>query len=303
MSEISIIILNYNGFDETDKLAHSIGQWNTDLLDFSVIIVDNCSVDESYAKIKEKYSKLLHFDVIRSNRNGGYSYGNNYGIKYAIQKYHPTYIAIANPDVEIEQEVVINLLDTFKVNSKIAMCAPVMKTLDGAYNIYSQKLPGFIDDLKACSVRARFRSVIEEDYCTIDENKTCIPTELLPGSFFVIRTDCLLQIGMLDENVFLYCEERILGKRLKNAGYIAILRKDLFFTHAHAISTSKSMDIISRWKQVLKSRMYYQKTYERINWFQRIVLACAMCFYILELRVLIAVRLNKPKGSKRKVSI
>lgn len=287
MSLISFIILNYNGYEETRKLVDSIAYWDKSKLDFSVIIVDNCSTDNSFNKLQQSYSENSFVDVISSKKNGGYSYGNNYGVKFAIEKYNPKYIAISNPDVEIEQDMICNLLDTFDVDCSIGMCAPVMRAINGNYNIYSQKLPTYHDDLKACSLHYQSETIIKEGYKTLDSEGNMIITEMLPGSFFVIRTDCFSQVGMLDEHVFLYCEERIIGKKLKDAGFIAITRADLFFIHAHAITIRKAISTINSWKIILQSRLYYQKEYEKVSKVKLIVLKAAMTKYLAELRILL----------------
>lgn len=288
MSEISFIILNYNGFAETAKLVQSMMTWDTSKLDFHIVIVDNCSSDDSFERLKNSFNQIEYIDVIQSERNGGYSYGNNYGAKYAIKNYNCRYIAISNPDVEIEQDMVIKLIETFQVDDRIAMCAPIMKALDGSYNIYSQDLPTYEDDLHACSLKNKPKTV-KNEYDTLN-NENYIITEMIPGSFFVIRADCFSQIGMFDENVFLYCEERILGKRLKTAGYLCTKRADLFYVHAHAVTTSRAISEIKRWKILLNSRLYYQKTYEHVKGGRLILLKAAMEFFLIELRVLFRVK-------------
>ena len=295
MSLISFIILNYNGYKETSKLVDAINLWDRAKTDFSVIVVDNCSKDNSFDNLKKRYSGSNFIDVISSEKNGGYSYGNNYGAKYAIKKYKPKFIAISNPDVEIEQDMICKLLDTFETDSRIGMCAPVMKSIDGSYNVYSQRLPTYQDDLNACSLRDQSKCIIRKGYKTLDPEGNFIVTEVLPGSFFVIRTDCFSQVGMFDEHIFLYCEERIIGKKLKEAGFIAITRADLFYVHAHAVSTRKSINTLNRWRHLLKSRLYYQKNYEHINFLQSLILNGAMQIFLLKLNVLLIRKSIKDK--------
>lgn len=286
MPKISIIILNYNGFEETYKLAKSISLWDYEKLDYHVVIVDNCSTDNSFQQLNNCFMKYSRFDVIKSEKNGGYSYGNNFGAKFAIDMYHPDYIIISNPDVEIEESMVVQLIKTFSIDKKIGMCAPVMKSLDGSYSVYSQKTPGYSDDLRACYIFNKPKSLIKKGYSYLGAHSNCIVTEMLPGSFFAIRTDCFIEVGLFDENVFLYCEERIIGWRMKNAGYLAVLRSDLSYIHAHAVTTSKAMDIMKKWKILLSSRLYYQKEYEKTDAFRLYVLKIAMKGFLIQLQLL-----------------
>lgn len=291
---VCFIILNYNGFGETKQLVDSIRVWNRELLDFHVIVVDNCSPDGSYEKLRTEFAHSDVVDVICSEKNGGYSYGNNFGARYAMEKYNPQYIAISNPDVEIGQDTVIKLLDTFSIDTRIAMCAPVMKSVDGSFSIHAIKLPTYSDDLRACVLNRSAKNLIKEKYQTLESDRTMIVTEMLPGSFFVIRSDCFEQVGMFDEEVFLYCEERILGKRIKDAGFLAVTRADLFFIHAHAVTIRRNTSIVKSWKILLKSRYYYEKCYQKCNIFQLAVLKIAMNAFLWQIwAVLMIERLKK----------
>lgn len=292
MFDISFVILNYNGHLETEKLVRSISTWDASKLNYNVIIVDNCSSDDSYDLLTKAFIGNNRIDVIKSERNGGYSYGNNYGSEYAMRKYQPTYIAIANPDIEIDQDTVIKLLETFSVNDRIAMCAPIMKSRDGSYSIYAQDLPSYRDDLSACSIRNRSKT-IQEQYKTIEGYENCILTEMIPGSFFVVRADYFSEVGMFDDHVFLYCEERIIGKRLKDTGYLSVKRADLFYVHVHAVTTSRTISEIKRWKILLSSRLYYQKAYENVKGIRLLLLKAAMKQYLLELKVLFSIKDHK----------
>ena len=74
--KVAIIILNYNDSENTIRYVNEIS--NYDILN-KIVIVDNHSNKEN------EYEKLLKLasdkvDVIRSDKNGGYSYGNNYGL-------------------------------------------------------------------------------------------------------------------------------------------------------------------------------------------------------------------------------
>lgn len=289
---ICFIVLNYNGFVETDKLLQSFRKWDLDKFPFRVIVVDNASTDDSFSRLKKIYSNTEYIDVINSQYNGGYSYGNNYGARYAINKYRPGYLAIVNPDVEFDQETVSELLKTFLVNNRIALCAPVMKSTGGKYSIYAQKLPRYVDDLYACAIRNKPKSIIKEGYSTLDKNGTYILTDMLPGSFFLVRTDYFSKVGMFDEHVFLYCEERILGKKIKDAGLKAILRADLFYVHAHSVTISRTYSILDRWKQIFQSRLYYQKEYLKVDMIRLMLLKIAMKWYLIKLKILVVGKRN-----------
>lgn len=79
------------------------------------MVVDNFSTDNSVQLLSDIISEKV--EVIVSNKNGGYGAGNNYGIKYLIDKYNSDYILLSNPDVIVEDET-INKLEEFLRNNQ-----------------------------------------------------------------------------------------------------------------------------------------------------------------------------------------
>ena len=79
---VGIILVNYNGYKETEECIESIKESNAN--DYQIIVVDNCSTDDSRQKLRTYESDPI-VKVLYSDKNGGFSYGNNIGIKYAAQ--------------------------------------------------------------------------------------------------------------------------------------------------------------------------------------------------------------------------
>lgn len=283
--QTAFIILNYNDYNTTMSLVDSLCGWKLEKNQIQVVVVDNYSTDGSYDKLFNRYADNENVDIIQSEKNGGYSYGNNFGAKFAIKKYQIECLAIANPDIRVEEGMFLELLKTFEKNETIAMAAPVMKNLNGDYQIQSLDLPEYVDDLKFCFGIKKSRLVKERDFEYLDNDETMIVTKMLPGSFFVIKAACFEQMGMFDENTFLFCEERILGKKIHEKGWKVVLRSDLFFVHAHSVTIKKHYDLINTWKILMSSRVYYEKKYNRINFIQSMILSCSVIFYLCMLKL------------------
>lgn len=285
MVNISFIVLNYNDAKTTISLVDNLIEWKKHPIDIHIIVVDNKSSDDSYSLLTKRYDSDEIVDVICSEKNGGYSYGNNFGVKFAIEHYNCSYIAIANPDIIVDYETIVNLIGTFSEDDNICMVAPVMKDADGNYSIHSQSLPSYQDDLAACFNSSKSKTINENNLTYINNNQAMVVTEMIPGSFFIVRADYFKAVDMFDENVFLFCEERIIGRKMKNCGYKSVIRSDLFFVHTHSVSIKKVYDTIKTWKILMESRYYYQKTYNRINFYKLLVLKISMVMFITCLEI------------------
>ena len=95
---IAVVILNYNDKKNTIRLAKDLDSYETIN---KIIVVDNCSPNNDWEELKELNNNKI--DVIKSDKNGGYSYGNNIGLNYLESKYGLfDYIIISNTDIEIK---------------------------------------------------------------------------------------------------------------------------------------------------------------------------------------------------------
>ena len=116
MKNIGVIILNQNDSDTTRKLCETIQGY--DSIDH-IVIVGNLSPDGSFWQLKSLAGDKV--DVIQSDKNGGYSYGNNYGAFYLIDKYMVDILVIANPDVEFTEAFLIRIVqDMINWNAQAA---------------------------------------------------------------------------------------------------------------------------------------------------------------------------------------
>ncbi|MCR5507645.1 MAG: glycosyltransferase family 2 protein [Lachnospiraceae bacterium] len=262
-----MMILNYNDMKVTEKLARSV-------IDYEcpdrVIIVDNCSPDGSYDRLRDAFKKS-EADVIKTSENGGYAKGNNFGIRYAIEHYDPEYIFVANPDIAVSEKTLANMLKMMDKEPDYAVMAPLVRQ---GYNVW--KLPGFagmIESLFLVWFNLDKRRIKKK---LIASGRPLADAGVVEGSFFVIRTEDYLKAGGFDERTFLYAEEIILAKRLKDAGKKVGVLPDERYDHMHSASIKKeyASSKCRAFPNFYKSFRIYNKYYLHTNAVQD------MIFYI-----------------------
>ena len=136
---IVAIILNYNDAYTTQKLVNVIKNYET--LDH-IIIVDNCSSDNSYEQLQNLSNDKI--DVIQTDANRGYACGNNYGAFYAIRKYSPKHLLICNPDVFFTEEIPTHLCKALSTNASYALASCKVST-----GINTWKRPNFMGVIRS----------------------------------------------------------------------------------------------------------------------------------------------------------
>lgn len=279
-----LIVLNYNDYETTSKFINKVKNYNS--ID-KIIIVDNNSSDNSYEKLVDFRSNNIH--VIKSDKNGGYSYGNNIGIKYAIENFNPEFVIISNPDVVFEDEVIIKMMDVYSKFNNIGIVAPRM--IDKSNQASCWKLPKYhIDLLLASTVISR---IIGNPYKYKEKelSSEINYVDVLAGSFFMIKSDVIKEIEYMDEDVFLYCEEAIMSYKLLNKNYKNILLTTDEFVHEHSVSINKSIQSRVRQHEILyRSKLIYYKKYEKISRIKELIMVLIFKIGLIEKKILFYIK-------------
>ncbi len=259
-----LIVLNYNDAESCISLIKQIQDYQS--LE-KIIVVDNQSTDNSYAELTKLQNAKI--DVICTSRNGGYSYGNNYGCRWAIKEYAPEYLIICNPDIHFEENVLTELISIMderkKENISCISCHMNCKsnpTLKSAW-----KIPNYFDcilnNLTILRKLIGDKTKYSDSYLTQSQP---IEVDVLPGSFFIMNSLAFESVNGFDENVFLYNEENILSKKLKDKGWKNLYVSTQSYQHFHSMSIDKSYSSMAKKLDLAyESRRYYCQKYLKIG--------------------------------------
>ncbi len=270
---IDVLVLNYNDYETTIKYVEIIKNYS--IIDH-ILIVDNHSTDNSVCEI----SKIINDKIllIKTTKNGGYGYGNNIGVNYLRNNYNSKYIAISNPDVVYTEKCLKSCLSFLIENySKgYAVVAPRMKNINGnnenntAWNIPST--------LNYCLFSVPvIGKIFKLKYYDFSKNSNYLEVDCVAGSLLIIDSDKFVNAGMYDENIFLYCEETVLGIKMKTAGYKSAILINEFFIHEHSVSINKNIKRKQEQNLLMwKSRLYVLNVYYRINPFMKLLAQISM---------------------------
>lgn len=284
------IILNYNDWETTMKSVHIHAQSN--VFD-KIVVVDNCSSDDSYERLMK--IKNNDIDVIRTTKNSGYGYGNNFGANFAIKKYKPKYLVVINPDVVVDKESIDNCINILNNNNEIGLIAPIMKNGNGeiSQSFAWRRLTFYQEIISIFFVFKKiFKSYRDNIYYKFYELVGDFNiVDVVPGSLMIFRKEAFAKAGMYDENVFLFVEERIICNRLNKFGYRVAINNNYFFTHFHSTTIKKSLTEYNRFKILLESKKYFINNYSNFTRVKKILFL--FCFPIAKLeRILFVIPLK-----------
>lgn len=272
---ITLITLNYKDYEGCKnicKQALSIPLIN------QILIVDNYSNDGSYEKLCQIKNDKIH--IIQSGKNGGYSFGYNCGFKWAHQ-HHADIVFLCNTDVLFNSELIQACIQHLNEHPSCAAVSGRMYNTNHEEQKSYWDFPNYWDDLKYCFYTYRKKKSRPKNvFKTYTANH--IDVEALAGSFSCYRLNALIEVGMYDENVFLYNEENILGYRLRKSGYTLARLNNVFYIHAHRRRINRSLNI-RYWIKVYSSSFYLHSNYSQISAWKKILLMLCIYYHALEI--------------------
>lgn len=278
---IGVVILNYCSYDDTIRLVTDL-QKQTGDIQLQIVIVDNCSPNESYSVLSEKFANTNNVVVLKTDRNGGYAYGNNVGLKY-LEKDCPQFVTIMNNDIIFDNHVLASLVSVYKEIPDVGIISPIQFTtklnLAEGTSLY---LPSFLQDFLG---NLFFYRVLIKNKVKIDLNRDSSITkvDVIIGSFMFTSFELFKRIGYFFPGTFLYGEERFVAMKIKNAGKKNYLVNSLKYVHEHSKTINKYINDFSKRKYLHQSKLKYTSMYRDYAKIKCLALNFTFYFGIVEL--------------------
>lgn len=259
MKDLSIIIVSYNTKKLLLECIDSIKK-HTKSIDFEIIVVDNASSDGS----PEAVGKIKGVTLYKNSKNLGFAKANNQGIKKAQGKY----VLLLNSDTLLSdnslKEIVLFLEDNRKAG--IATCA--LKNKDGSLQgtggyfptllgVFSwmtiQDIPGVDNFIKPFHpMRAKSFAKGASFYQKVRQ------LDWVTGAFFLVRKEVFDQVGLFDENYFMYVEEVDFCFRAKAKGWQVWYLPRCNILHYGGASGTQELSVIAEYEGI---KRFYKKFY------------------------------------------
>lgn len=243
MKRLSIIILTYNSEKDIYDCVASIQKYSdVALAELELIVVDNNSrdVDIMFARLREQYGDDII--LIKNTHNGGYGQGNNVGIRQATAPV----LLIMNPDVRLIEPIFKTALDAFdkapdlSVYGMKQMLSPVLPSLNSFSCTYMMN--GYIYTLLTGLCTRHDWYLSRYMYFS--------------GACFYIRKTVFEEIGLFDEDVFMYGEEDDIHYRIMQRKR-CLMQYNPKLHYIHLVADRKP-DILYE-KKLLKAALFHAR--------------------------------------------
>ncbi|MCL2687693.1 MAG: glycosyltransferase family 2 protein [Methanobrevibacter sp.] len=237
--DLSIIIVNYKTYELTKNAIKSV--LKTVKSSYEVFVVDNDSQDLSYEKLESRFKNEIadgKIKLIANKSNQGFAIANN----MAIKESKGDYILLLNSDTIVKEGSIDSSLDYIKEHDDVGAIGSKIFLPNGDLDKAARrsfpnpknsfyKLFGFSKIHK----KSKFN---DYNLDNLDENAV-YEVDSLTGAFMLVRKETISQIGLLDEDYFMYGEDIDWCYRIKKAGWKIIYYGKAEIIHYKGSSSKK----------------------------------------------------------------
>ena len=247
---VYIVLINYNGFDDTIDCVESIR--GNKYKNYKIVIVDNHSTDDSQEKLKDTYSASSDVILILSDANLGFSGGNNLGIKRAIED-KADYVMLLNNDTIIDERCIERLVSKSKQHEDSAFITGKI-----LYYYEPKKIWFAGGEYEAHKGSGRHFGVGEIDRGQFNEEKEL---SFVCGCLVLMSRKCVESVGLMPEEYFLYGEDTAYSLEVTRKGLKIFYEPEAVIYHKVSASTSKISNLTGYY--VIRNRLYIIKKYNQ----------------------------------------
>jgi GT2 family glycosyltransferase len=251
MKSVAVVVLNWNGWQDTVACIHSLTQLNYP--DFRIWVVDNASSDDSVQRIRDAFPDL---DVLQSGANLGFGGGCNVGIRKALEQ-GADYIWLINSDTRVAPDALSQLVELADISPRIGAVGSVIYEMDEPEKI--QLWGGGVVNLWLG------RSHHRQQPGALD---------FVSGASMLLRATAVSDVGMFDEQTFfMYWEDTDLGFRLRQAGWQLSVSEQSRVWHKQSASLGLESPLLVEYGT--RSAVRFLRRHALMPWLS-IALMCAL---------------------------
>jgi N-acetylglucosaminyl-diphospho-decaprenol L-rhamnosyltransferase len=247
--DLAVVILNYN---TAALLRACLRSTLAALGDFryQICVVDNASSDGSAELVAAEFPNV---HLIARRVNGGYSAGNNVGLRWFGFQDEPVappnarlprYVLLLNPDTVVPPATFAEMITFMDAHPEIGVAGPRVRLPDGSLDLACRRsfpTPQVsfyrLTGLSRLFPRSKRFNAYNLTYWPED---AVHPVDSVVGAYMQLRREAIERVGLLDEAFFMYGEDLDWAKRIKDAGWAVWYHGRSEITHVKRAASSQS---------------------------------------------------------------
>jgi N-acetylglucosaminyl-diphospho-decaprenol L-rhamnosyltransferase len=249
--DLSIVLVCWNNKTYLEPCLRSLygGKLRSS---FDVVVVDNGSTDGSQDMLREKFPQV---QIIQNDRNLGLGKASNQGIEATCGRY----ILLLNNDTLVNGPSLDAMVEFLDREPEAGAVGGKLLNPDGSFQAAGSHFPSAHEEFL---ISTRLGALFLPSYPDIIPGDDVKLVDWIGSACLLIRRNALDQVGLLDEEYFIYGDEADLQFRLKKAGWKVYYLPNVTTIHYGG----RSMDRWRRRKMVYRGKMlFFKKNYGRLR--------------------------------------
>jgi len=261
--KVAILLVLFNEEKYIERLAGSIN--NQSYKEISVYALDNSSADSSASFLLKH---IPDAKIICSGENLGFAKGNNVIADLAIKE-NEDLLFVLNTDMELESDCVKNLVDIFRENDDVIGAGPIV--FIGLDEGRTKNVQCYADE--SDFNRGETKTLYKGENLNFAELPDRVNVNSLHGGCFMIRSSVISEIGLFNEDNFMYGDEIDLAYRLKEKEGRLLAVKSAESWHFHDWDKKNKSGYYLQYYYINRNRLLFFYRYKKyLSFFREILL-------------------------------
>ncbi len=210
---VSVVVVSWNTRDLLRNCLLTVDREARQLNDgeLEVFVVDNGSTDGTVQMLQKSFPSVA---LIANTENVGFAVANN----QALARCRGEYVLLLNPDTELKAGAIAQMARFLKSRLYVGAVGPLLVSPDGSMQESCYPRPTLFRELWRLLYLDRLHRLTNYPMAewTLDRPRQ---VETLQGACILIKRSVLDEIGLLDQDFFIYTEEIDLCRRILAAGW------------------------------------------------------------------------------------
>ena len=261
MPDLSIVIVNWNTRDLLQQCLRSLYPAPSDIT-YEVVVVDNGSIDGSSDMVSQEFPAV---HLIRNSENFGFSTANNQAIKQTSGRY----VLLLNSDTKVPEKALQQMVTFMDTHPEAGIMGTRLRNPDGSHQYscdYFPRTPVQLLVEKILDLCIPGNHLTRQGKMRSWDYASDAPVDYVIGAVLMIRRNTLEQIGLLDEQFFMYAEDIDWCYRADLAGWKTYYAGSISVDHYNRGSSEQTPEQARQLRQLRTKSLlkFYHKHYGRL---------------------------------------
>lgn len=251
--DLAVVIVSWNTRQLLDACLRSVFD-SLQTARAEVWVVDNASTDGSPEMVRAAYPQVT---LLVNDANRGFAIANNQALRRAKARY----FLLLNSDTIVPSGALDALISAMDAHPEASVCGPLLLNADGSVQVSWARFPGVGSELSGQLDRSQSPYPMPDfDDPAKRAAMQPFPVDWVGGACFLVRADRMAQVGLLDEDYFMYSEETDWCRRFIAQGGKVLLVPSVTVTHLGG-GSSRAVPRETRQRMWRSSLRFYRRTY------------------------------------------